>query len=67
MLLANKVINIIMILILEKFTSMEQVRDLDLSVFEKVARVCKNVRENLSQDKALIGFSGSPFTLACYI
>ncbi|QED23058.1 uroporphyrinogen decarboxylase [Candidatus Deianiraea vastatrix] len=57
--------------ILEKFSSSDDLKKLSLDCgFEKynmVGNVVKNVRDNLAKDKALIGFSGCPFTLACYM
>lgn len=35
-------------------------------VYEGIGKVCKEI-ENKYYDKAIIGFAGSPFTVACYI
>ncbi len=57
--------------VLEKFSNKSDLEKLNLNniinflqpVFENI----KLTRKNLDKEKALIGFSGSPFTLACYM
>jgi len=39
----------------------------DLSILSPLYEGIKSVRKELASDKALIGFSGSPYTLACYM
>lgn len=46
-----------------KHFNIEEVNNFLKPVFETI----KLTRQNLDQDKALIGFSGAPFTLACYM
>ena len=45
--------------------------NIDFSVFDKklqpVYETIRRVRKNLSGDKALIGFAGAPWTIACYM
>lgn len=51
-------------------TSKEEVEALDMNAAEKLTYVyetIKLVRERLREDKALIGFTGSPWTLATYM
>ncbi len=57
--------------VLEKFQSEEDLkllsRNRGYEKYEIVGNVIANVRSKLAKDKALIGFSGCPFTLACYM
>ena len=51
-------------------TTIEDVENLNMSASEKLTYVydtIKLVREQLADDKALIGFTGSPWTLATYM
>jgi len=57
--------------VLQKFENQEDLvkisQNSGLKKYNIVADVIKNVRSNLSKNKAVIGFSGCPFTLACYM
>lgn len=51
-------------------TTIEEVEALDMSASEKLTYVYETialVRKDLAEDKALIGFTGSPWTLATYM
>lgn len=57
----------------ETFHSASQLADMQLhlaaipTVLDPVSQTVRQVRAALPQDKAVIGFSGGPFTLACYM
>lgn len=57
----------------EPFTSKHQLKDMQARMSEvsghlaNVSRTVSNTRQALSAEKAVIGFSGGPFTLACYM
>ena len=57
--------------VLEKITNIKDLKKLKIdNVINKLSPIFENVnitRSKLSDEKALIGFSGSPFTLACYM
>ena len=57
--------------VLDKFSSEEDLKKLSnnniISFLEPVFENIKLTRKSLDKKKALIGFSGSPFTLACYM
>lgn len=53
--------------IIEGFNLDKRIKNINIEKFKIVGDVIKNVRQNLDKDKAVIGFSGSPLTLACYI
>lgn len=58
---------------IETFHSASQLADMQLhlaaipTVLDPVSQTVRQVRAALPDDKAVIGFSGGPFTLACYM
>lgn len=53
---------------IESHTFFEKAKEIDLLHALKVPlKVIENIRQNLPQEKAVIGFSGSPWTIATYM
>ncbi len=52
---------------LQKIEKYIDFSNIDHSVFENVAEAIKIVKKKINPSKALIGFAGSPFTVACYM
>ncbi len=54
---------------IRSLADVNQLLDVDhaLRQLDFVSNIIKNVRQELSQSKAVIGFCGSPFTIACYM
>src|ERR1700751_5679671 len=54
-----------------RLAPLKKINDIDYGVFdEKLAaayETIRTVKKNLADDKALIGFAGAPWTIACYM
>jgi len=56
---------------LGKFSNIDSFREIELSNFDKklspIYETIRKVKNNLAENKTLIGFAGAPWTVACYM
>ncbi len=54
-----------------KLEPLKKINDIDFEAFDKklspIYETIRTVKKNLAEDKALIGFAGAPWTIACYM